>query len=127
MWMPGINLLSQIAHVGWGCLIVLAIGLRWGWLVAFIVLTAWVLPKEYGFDILVEGDTALSGTFDAAMYYVGGTLAVLWWLFVLADGKFVEPFWDNWRAGCISGVGLTLFAELVFVLAVQIWNAFWKR
>lgn len=80
-WMPSEEVDAQAAHVGWGLAIVLWGGV-WGlgpwWTAAALV--AWIVGKEYGFDLAIERDSAASSTVDAAFYVVGGLIgAAVWW------------------------------------------------
>ena len=38
----------------------------------------------------------------------------------------IGPMWDNWRAGCVSGVFLTLLAEGVLCIGYALWKTYLK-
>ena len=70
---------TQLGHFGWGSLILLNALLFTGhlWL-AFAVLSCWVIPKEYIFDLTVEANQSFwDSTMDASMYYFGAISEVL--------------------------------------------------
>ncbi len=89
-WMPSANLDAQMAHLGWGAFIILAVSLAaarngplaHGLLASSCLLAFWIVAKEFLFDLLVEGDSVLESTVDAVFYIVGGGLGFLayWWV-----------------------------------------------
>ena len=66
--------LAQVTHLFIAATIVLACKLAgWPWCPVLPVL-CWAVPKEYGFDILVEEDTWTGSTIDFAFYVVGASV-----------------------------------------------------
>lgn len=50
------------------------------WWVGCLWVLAWTIPKEFGFDLLIEQDTVVDGLLDSAWYGIGavlGSLAVI--------------------------------------------------
>jgi hypothetical protein len=78
IWYPSPNLIAQLAHVGWGFLLVMAtlfIG-RWRkWAdpvaAAVMVVAMYAEIKEFAFDIYIEKDPFMSSAKDFAFYMVG--------------------------------------------------------
>lgn len=79
-WMPSANVDAQTAHVFAGAYIVLAASEWRNSLVAWAMLAAWIAVKEYGFDLIEEGDSVKSSTIDACWYVVGGLLGTVTYL-----------------------------------------------
>lgn len=76
MWEPDSDLLAQLGHFGWGAFITLAFNLFGHIYLGMVIFFAcWVLPKEFIFDIKVEGDDAAGGARDAAFYLCGMMVA----------------------------------------------------
>ena len=81
-WMPSTNQLAQTSHFFIATTIVLAahsFGFRppWGLVWVFV----WALPKEFIFDLLVEGDSLESSVEDFCWYGVGAAAGGLLGLF----------------------------------------------
>ncbi len=79
-WMPSEEVDAQAAHVGWGAVFVLAaFALGCGWYTLAIV-PAWVVGKEFVFDLAIERDSVMGSAIDGAFYFVGAALGglVLW-------------------------------------------------
>jgi hypothetical protein len=74
LWEPSCSFNTQSCHVGWGAFIVLSVWTRWPRL-AWPVLIAWILLKEFVFDLTVERDTVFGSGEDGLFYLVGGLIA----------------------------------------------------
>ena len=79
--MPSANVDAQAAHVGWGAFIILAGSLMFGWYWAWPLLFAWVVVKEWCFDIVIELDPIEGSATDSLFYAIGGVVGALtYWL-----------------------------------------------
>jgi len=82
-WTPSSNLLAQITHFFIASTIVFGLPFLFGitpwW--SFPILLGWIAVKEFGFDLIVEGDTVAGSATDAIWYEVGwGVSMVLCWM-----------------------------------------------
>lgn len=78
-WMPSNWLIAQLAHVGWGALIVESLALHHHPYVGLAAASGWALGKEFIFDRLVEKQPFLDNLTDALFYGAGiglGTVVV---------------------------------------------------
>lgn len=88
LWYPSANLDAQLAHVGWGFLLVIVVRFAWraatklpaanpAPLRAAILLTLlYATAKEFAFDVLVERDGFRNGAVDFSFYCIGVAGAV---------------------------------------------------
>ena len=77
-WQPSAWLLAQDTHIGYGmALIGLAVASGHPWWYGFLGILVIELPKEFGFDLLVEGASVLDGLVDLSVWLAGGAFAYL--------------------------------------------------
>lgn len=76
------EVVAQLGHFGWGALLTLFPYVMWHnlWLGPIVVLV-WGIPKEFWFDVKVEGQTTKDGIIDLGFYVGGLLLAVLMMVF----------------------------------------------
>lgn len=73
-------LVAQLAHFGWGGLIIVNCWLwRGDFWIGFAVLAGWVAAKEFVFDLIVEDDGIVNGVIDGAFYFAGAIMQ-FWFL-----------------------------------------------
>lgn len=79
MRMPSYNLVCQLSHFAWGAVFLLATRAHWPeWWLGPGLLATWTLPKEFAWDILVEGDSWADSFMDFSVYWVGALVAWAW-------------------------------------------------
>lgn len=83
-WMPSFSLVSSMAHLFAGAAVVLALCCYRRPRLGMVLVAAWALPKEFWFDIAVEGDSWGGSARDAIEYLAGGLAAVGWYRIALA-------------------------------------------
>jgi hypothetical protein len=77
LWDPTENQLAQTSHFAIASTVVLAacrLGLPpWA---GFLLTLAWAVPKEFGFDLVVEQDSFVDSLEDFVWYALGAVVAV---------------------------------------------------
>jgi hypothetical protein len=76
-WYPSTDLIAQLGHAGWGALFVLAFALFGHERMGIAAMFIWATPKEFIFDVFVEGESVAAGVRDLGFYSAGVMGAIL--------------------------------------------------